>query len=209
MLKTTMIAALTIAPLVAQAQVASQVTYRCTGTDGKRYYGSTIPMQCVGRVVEQLNPQGLVVRRIDPDGEEKEREAKAAAAAKAKEEDAATREESRRNRALLATYTSERDIEDARARALADHRSAVQDVETKIDALKKRRAGYDKELEFYQDKKGGAKPPAKLLDDINAVDLDLKAQQDLLMAKKKDVDVINARYDQDKKRYIQLMRRPK
>jgi hypothetical protein len=209
MLKTTMIAALTIAPLVAQAQVASQVTYRCTGTDGKRYYGSTIPMQCVGRVVEQLNPQGLVVRRIDPDGEEKEREAKAAAAAKAKEEDAATREEARRNRALLATYTSERDIEDARARALADHRSAMQDVETKIDALKKRRAGYDKELEFYQDKKGGAKPPAKLLDDINAADLDLKAQQDLLMAKKKDVDVINARYDQDKKRFVQLTRRPK
>jgi hypothetical protein len=205
MLKTTMLAALMIAPLAAQAQV----TYRCTGTDGKRYYGSTIPMQCVGRVVEQLNAQSLVVRRIDPEGEEKEREAKAAAAAKVKEEEAATREESRRNRALLATYTSERDIEDARARALADHRSAVQDVETKIDALKKRRAGFDKELEFYQDKKGGTKPPAKLLDDINAVDLDLKAQQDLLMVKKKDVDVINARYDQDKKRYIQLTRRPK
>jgi Domain of unknown function (DUF4124) len=205
MLRTTMLAALMIAPLAAQAQV----TYRCTGTDGKRYYGSTIPMQCVGRVVEQLNAQGLVVRRIDPDGEEKEREAKAAAAAKAKDEEAAMREESRRNRALLATYTSERDIEDARARALADHRSAVQDVEAKIDALKKRRAGYDKELEFYQDKKGGAKPPAKLVDDINAVELDLKAQQDLLMAKKKDVEVINARYDQDKKRYIQLTRRQK
>jgi hypothetical protein len=205
MLKTTILTALLIAPLAAQAQV----TYRCTGKDGKRYYGSTIPMQCVGRVVEQLNPQGLVVRRIDPEGEEKEREAKAAAAAKAKDEEAATREETRRNRALLATYTSERDIEDARARALADHRSAVQDVEGKIDALKKRRIGYDKELEFYQDKKGNTKPPAKLLDDINAVDLDLKAQQDLLMAKKKDVDIINARYDQDKKRYLQLTRGPR
>ena len=202
MLKTTILTALMIAPLAAQAQV----TYRCTGKDGKRYYGSTIPMQCVGRVVEQLNAQGLVVRRIDPEGEEKEREAKAAAAAKSKEEEAATREENRRNRALLATYTSERDIEDARGRALADHRSAVQDVEGKIDALKKRRAGYDKELEFYQDKKGNAKPPAKLLDDIQAADLDLKAQQDLLMAKKKDVDIINARYDQDKKRYLQLTR---
>ncbi len=205
MLRTTMLAALMIAPLAAQAQV----TYRCTGTDGKRYYGSTIPMQCVGRVVEQLNAQGLTVRRIDPEGDEKEREAKAAAAAKAKEEEAAMREESRRNRALLATYTSERDIEDARARALADHRSAVQDFEAKIDALKKRRAGYDKELEFYQDKKGGAKPPAKLLDDINAVDLDLKAQQDLLAAKKKEADVINAKYDSDKKRYLQLTRRTK
>ena len=202
MLKTTILAALMIAPLAAQAQV----TYRCTGKDGKRYYGSTIPMQCVGRVVEQLNPQGLVVRRIDPEGEEKEREAKAAAAAKAKDDEAATREETRRNRALLATYTSERDIDDARARALADNRAAVQDFENKIDALKKRRAGYDKELEFYQDKKGTTKPPAKLNDDISAVDCDLKVQQDLLAAKKKEVDTINAKYDQDKKRYVQLTR---
>ena len=202
MLKTTMLAALIIAPLAAQAQV----TYRCTSADGKKYYGSTIPMQCMGHPVEQLNAQGLVVRRIDPEGEKKEREAKAAAAAKAKEEENATREESRRNRALLATYTSERDIEDARSRALADNRSAVQDAENRIDALKKRRAGYDKELEFYQDKKGGAKPPAKLLEDINSVEGDIKVQEELLATKKKEVDAINAKYDQDKKRYLQLMR---
>jgi hypothetical protein len=205
MLKTTMLAALIIAPLAAQAQV----TYRCTSADGKKYYGSTIPMQCMGHPVEQLNAQGLVVRRIDPEGEKKEREAKAAAAAKAKEEENATREESRRNRALLATYTSERDIEDARSRALADNRSAVQDAENRIDALKKRRAGYDKELEFYQDKKGGAKPPAKLLEDINSVEGDIKVQEELLATKKKEVDAINAKYDQDKKRYILLTRQPR
>lgn len=202
MLKTIIVAALMLAPLGAQAQM----TYRCTGTDGKRYYGSAIPMQCVGHPIEQLNPQGLVVRRIDPEGEQKEREAKAAAAAKSKEEDVATREENRRNRALLATYTSERDIDDARNRALQDNRSAVQDVETRIDALKKRRAGYDKELEFYQDKKGTAKPPAKLLDDISSVESDLKVQEQLLAMKKKEVDSINAKYDQDKKRYLQLTR---
>src|SRR5204863_3827303 len=139
--------------------------------------GSTIPMQCVGRPIEQMNTHGLVVRRIDPEGEEKERAEKVAAQAKAKEQEAATREQSRRNRALLATYTSERDIDDARARALKDNRSAVQDVETKIDALKKRRAGYDKELEFYKDKKGKSQPPAKLLDDINGIEVDLKVQE--------------------------------
>lgn len=202
MLRTIMMAALMIGPLAAQAQM----TYRCTSADGKRYYGSTIPMQCVGHPVEQLNAQGLVVRRIDPEGEQKEREAKAAAAAKAKEEEAATREENRRNRALLATYTSERDIDDARSRALQDNHSAIQQVETKIDALKKRRAGYDKELEFYQDKKGTSKPPAKLLEDIDSVEGDIKVQQGLLAAKKKDVDSINAKYDLDKKRYIQLTR---
>src|SRR3954465_395110 len=201
--KTIAAAALLLAPIAAHAQLMS---YRCVGNDGKKYYGSTIPMQCMGKPIEQLNSQGRVVRRIDPDGEAKEKAEKAAAAAKAKEEEAATREESRRNRALLATYTSERDIDDARTRALQDNHSAVREVETKIDTLKKRRAGYDKELEFYQDKKGNTKPPAKLLEDIDGVSVDLKVQEELLAVKKKEVDNINAKYDQDKKRYLQLTR---
>jgi hypothetical protein len=196
--------ALLIAPLVAHAQL----TYRCTSKDGKKYYGSTIPPQCYGRPVEQINSHGLVVRRIDPEGEAKERAEKEAALAKKKEEDSASKEETRRNRALLATYTSEKDIEDARHRALADNEKAVKEVEQKIDNLKKTRSKYDKELEFYQDKKTGkAKPPAKLAEDIKNAEIDLKAQEDLLAAKKKEVSVINAKYDEDKKRFVQLMKK--
>jgi chromosome segregation ATPase len=190
-------------PLAAQAQV----TYRCTGKDGKKYYGSTIPMQCAGEIVEQLNSQGRVVKRIDPDGRDHEKKEKEALAKK-KEEDPATREEQRRNRALLATYTSERDIEDARQRALADNQKAVTDVQTKIEAIKKSRAKYEKELEFYKDsKKGAAKPPAKLAQDIANADIDLKAQEDLLAVKQKEVATINAKYDEDKKRYIELRKK--
>lgn len=197
--------ALAIAPLAVQAQS----TYRCTGNDGKKYYGSTIPMQCVGRPVEQLNAQGLVVRRIDPEGERKAREEAEAAKDKRQEQEAAQREELRRHRALLATYTSERDIEDARKRDLADNERAVQEVETKIEALKKRRAGYEKELAFYKDgtdKKAKAGPPSKLTADMSNVDIDLKAQEDLLQVKKKEVTQINAKYDQDKKRYLEAVR---
>ena len=195
--------ALLIAPLAAFAQL----TYRCVSQDGKKYYGSTIPPQCYGRPIEQINKQGLVVRRIDPEHDAKERAEKEANLEKKKEEDAATREENRRNRALLATYTSDRDIEDARRRALADNEKAVKEVEQKIDALKKTRAKYDKELEFYKDKKSGeAKPPAKLSNDIANAEIDLKAQADLLAAKKKEVSVINAKYDEDKKRFGELMK---
>jgi len=197
--------ALAIAPLAVQAQS----TYRCTGNDGKKYYGSTIPMQCVGRPVEQLNAQGLVVRRIDPEGERKAREEAEAAKDKRQEQEAAQREELRRNRALLATYTSERDIEDARKRDLADNERLTREVETKIEALKKRRAGYEKELAFYKDgtdKKAKAGPPSKLTADMSNVDIDLKAQEDLLQVKKKEVAQINAKYDQDKKRYQEAVR---
>jgi len=189
-------ALLAAAPLVAEAQ-----SYRCVGKDGRKYYGSTIPRECFGQPVEQLNRQGMVIKRIDPEGSEKERLAKEAEAARKREEELAARETARRNRALLATYTSERDIEDARARALAEHLKAVKEVESRIAAIRKRQAGYDKELEFY---KGKNKPPAKLAADIKSAEMELKAQEELLEAKKHDVEAINAKYDADKKRYLEL-----
>ena len=197
-----------LALMLAPALALAQLTYRCAGADGKKYYGSTIPPQCYGRPVEQINSQGLVVRRIDPEGDAKMRAEKEAALARKKEDDAATKEETRRNRALLATYTSEKDIEEARRRALEDNEKQVREVEQKIASLKKTREKYEKELEFYQDKKSGkAKPPAKLSQDITNAEIDLKAQEGLLEAKKKEVSNINARYDDDRKRFLELAKK--
>lgn len=184
------------APLAAQAQ-----TYRCVGADGKRYYGSTIPRECYQRPVEELNRQGLVVKRIDPVAAEKERQAKEAADAKKKEQEAATREASRRNQALLATYTSEKDIDDARVRALAENGRATREVEERIETIRKRQAGYEKEAASYKDK---GEVPARLRDDMKNAEDDLKAQQQLLETKRREAGSINARYDDDKKRYSQI-----
>ncbi len=189
-------AALLLAPLAADAQ-----TYRCTTKEGKKIYSSTIPRQCMGQPVEQLNAQGMVVRRIDPEGEEKQRQAKEAAEAKKREQAAAQQDAARRNRALLATYTSTKDIDDARARALANQQKALKAVEERIEQIKKRRAGYDKELELY---KGKGNPPAKLTEDIQLSDVDLKSQEELLAVKRKEIEHINARFDEDKKRYVEL-----
>src|SRR3954463_3595763 len=114
-----------LALMLAPGLALAQVTYRCAGADGKKYYGSTIPPQCYGRPVEQINSQGLVIRRIDPEGEKKERAEKEAALAKKKDEDVQSKEETRRNRALLATYTTEKDIEEGRRRALSDNEKAM------------------------------------------------------------------------------------
>ena len=192
-------ALLVAAPLAADAQ-----SYRCVGADGKRYYGSTVPPQCTGRPVEELSAQGIVVRRIDPEGSEKERRAKEASEAKKRDEDVAAKETARRNRALLATYTSEKDIDEARARALADNQKVVKEAESRIEAIRKRQAGYEKELEFF---KGKNKPPARLTEDIKNAEDELKLAQDALVAKKKEVASINAKYDEDKKRYAEATKK--
>jgi len=197
-------AALMIAPLAADAQQKGErFTYRCTGKDGKKYYGSTIPTPCLGQPIDQLNMRGMLVKRIDPEGDEKARLEKEAEEKRLREEDATRKEALRRNRALLATYTSEKDIDAARRRALAENQKVVKEAEQRIEALKKRRAGYDKELEFYQ---GGSTPPAKLQEDIRATEADLEATQGLLAAKRQQTEAINAKYDEDKRRYAELTR---
>ena len=189
-------ATLALLPFAADAQ-----SYRCVGKDGKKYYGQSLPPQCLGQPAEQLNAQGMVIKRIDPQASAAERERKVAEDEERKKREAASKEEGRRNRALLATYTSDKDIEQARARALTENEGAIKDIERRISALKKRQDDLKKELDFFQ---GKNKPPVKLEQDIKNNEFDVKTQQDLLVGKKKDVDSINARYNDDKRRYNEL-----
>jgi len=190
-------ALLALLPLAAGAQS----TYRCVGKDGKKYYGSTVPPACLGQPVEQLNKQGLVVKRFDAAASAAEREKKAAEEEERKKREAISKEEGRRNRALLATYTSESDIDQARGRALKENDAAVKDIEQRIATIRKRQAGLNKEIELS---KGNKKPSAKLEQDVQSAEFDVKTQQDLLAAKMKEVEHINARFDEDKKRYSEL-----
>lgn len=196
MLRTVLVIAIAALPIAAEAQ-----TYRCVGKDGKKYYGQSVPPQCLGMPVEQLNAQGMVIKRFDAAASAAEREKKALEEEDRKKREAIAKEEGRRSRALLATYTNEKEIENARARALHENQIAVKDVEAKIGGIKKRQVDLAKELDFYQ---GKNKPPVRLEQDIKNVEIDLKAQEGLLTAKKKEVDSINAKYDDDKKRYIEL-----
>jgi len=196
-------AALLITPLAAQAQPREQYTYRCVGKDGKKHYGQTIPNECLGMRLEMLNQQGFVVKRIDPEGDEKARLAKEEEAQKKRDAEAAVKDSQRRSRALLATYTSEKDIQDSRERALVENKNQMQEVEGRIAEIKKRKDRSQKELELFKTS-GKGTPPERLKEEINIAELDLKSQETVLLSKKKDAESINARFDEDLRRYREL-----
>jgi len=205
-------ALLAAAPLATLAQDKAGLMYRCTGKDGKRYYQSTIPPACYGLKMELINAQGNVVKRIDPEAVEREKAEKAAAAAanKKPEQTQAEREADRRKRALLATYNSEKDIEEARARALRDNQNQVNQVVAKINEIKTRRGRYEKELAVYTEKAKTDKnvsPPQVLKDNITNTEMDIRAQEGLLAAKRKEAEQINAKYDEDKKYFHEITAR--
>jgi len=196
------------AVLAAWAAQAQQII-KCVGKDGKTYVGSTLPPQCAGQAAEQMNKQGQIVKRTEAALTPEQRAAKEAEERITKEKEAEAarkeKEETRKNKALLSTYASEKDIEAARRQALADNEKAVVQTQAKIAQIEKTGATMRKELEFYQ---GKNKAPPKVMQDIQNNEIDLKAQQNLLAAKLKEVDVINARYDGDKRRYLELTKGP-
>lgn len=161
--------------------VAAQATYRCTAKDGKKYYGATIPQQCTGVVVEQLSASGTVVKRIDPQASADDRAKKEAEEAERRKQALLAKEQARRDQALLATYSSEKDVEDMRRRALEDNQRLAEQIETNIASLKARAA------------KGDA-----------SANSELSMQEGLLDGKKKEAQAINAKYDDDRRRYREL-----
>jgi len=192
-------AALALAPLAAEAQF-----YRCITKDGRRIYGEVIPAACIGLVVEQLNAQGIVTRRIEPPPTPEQRAAMAAEEQKRRVEAEAAKMQARRDHSLLATYPNLVSIDQARARALRPVSAGVKEIEADIEQLRKREAELNKQLTAY---KGNRKPPARLTEDLHLVELDLATQAELLAAKQRDIEAINARYDEDRKRYADLTQR--
>ena len=79
-------------------------------------------------------------------------------------------------------------------------RSERERAEQRIAEIRKRQAQYQKEMALFQET-GKGSPPARLQEELTNADIDLKAQQSLLDAKKKETVSINARYDEDRRRF--------
>jgi hypothetical protein len=185
------------APATAQLRM-----YKCVDAKGKTYYTQIPPPECLGRDTQELNKSGTMIRKtprevpLTPEQQaarEAERKKKVSDEEKAKED-------RRKSTALMNTYSSEKDIDEARARAVREAEAAITETERRIAEAIKRQKVLDSEKEFYTKKP----MPLKLKQDISNIEIEIKNQTDLLDAKKKEIGGINAKYDEDKRRYLEL-----
>jgi hypothetical protein len=203
MLKRLFVLALVLGPAgaaLAQGNPAQRM-YKCVDTKGKTYYTQTPPKECQGQTTQELSRQGIVTRQNEVLTPEQQA-AREADKKKKAEEDKLAAEERRKNAALLNTYSSEKDIDEARARALKQAQEQIAATEKSIAQAEKQREVFEKEKEFYVKKQ----LPAKLQQDIQNNELIITNQRVLLDAKKKEIGIINARYDDDKRRFLELTR---
>jgi hypothetical protein len=174
--------------------------YKCKDKQGNTYYTDRPPRECLGKEMEELSKRGTVLKKYEAALTPEERAEREAEEKRKKEQEAQAREEKRKDQALLNTYSSVKDIEVGRERALKQVEQSSKAIEQRIAAAQKRAKKLESEKEFYV-----KKPlPKKLTDDIKNNEMDIKVQQDALAAKQKERDEINAKYDEDKRRYVEL-----
>jgi hypothetical protein len=190
---------LCLTSLAALPAMAQQRMYKCVDAKGKTYYTQIPPPECLGRDTQEVNKSGMLKKTERPVSKA-ELEAREAERKKKLEEVDKDREERRKSAALLATYPSEKDIEDARGRALKEAQAAIADTEKRVANAHKRTKELETEKEFFV-----KKPlPQKLKQEISNNEIDIKNQTALLEAKKKEIITINAKYDDDKRRFLEL-----
>lgn len=185
-------------PLTAAAQ--GRLTYCCADNGGRQICSDVLPKECYGKAYREINSRGITVRHVPAPLTPEQRAAREAEEKKAREEEARRLEQERRNRALLATYTSEKDIDAARDRAIADVEKGIKAAQEKQTELANRQKKLDAEAEFYRKK---PMPPA-LQAQLRENQDEMKAQQAAIEAKQKDIEALKARYEEEKQRYREL-----
>lgn len=185
------------------AQAAGEF-YCCQDpSSGRRVCGDTLPEQCRGRAYRVLDSNGNIAKEVGAPLTPEQKAEQILENKRRKQLEDSSREQRRRDQALLDTYATPEDIDLAQQKAEADVNFAILATIARIDTARTKRKKFEDEAEFYKKKA----MPAQLEQDLRALDHEIKLQQDLLAIKKRDYDAIKSKYDADRRRYFELTRR--
>lgn len=177
--------------------------YCCVDTSGKQVCGDILPQACYGRAYRELGDSGRTLRTIEAPLTAEQRAQRAAEDEKRKAEEIVLREKQRKDQALLNTYGSVRDIEAMRLRAQDDVNKSITAAETRIAEIRAQRKKFENEAEFYKKKK----LPAEVQKGLKDADYEIKAQESIIESKRRDLDVIRDKYNEDQRHFTELIQR--
>ena len=186
--------------LLVQGAAAQARIFCCQDDKGTKVCGDFLPPACQGRAYEERDGKGFVAKQVEAPLTPEQLAKREAENVKKAEEAKKAAEERRRNLALLATYSNEKDIISARDRALAEVEKNQKQSQVRLDEANKKKKKIDADREFYKGK--------LLPDDVKAQvrdnEKEIAAQAAAVAAKVKEAAEIRARFEEERKRYLEL-----
>lgn len=185
---------------IAGSAAAAGQLYCCVDDHGKQVCGDLLPQVCYGRAYRELGSSGRTLRNVEAPLTVEQRAQRAADEVRRKEQEAALKEQKRKDQALLDTYGSEKDLETLRRRAELDVNLSIKAAEDKVAEAYKYRKKFESEAEFYKKKQ---LPPA-VDKGLRDADAEIAAQVSIITSKKKDLETIRIKFDEDQRRFREL-----
>ena len=189
-----------LAPIPAHA---GRNTYCCNDEHGRQVCSDILPQPCWDRAYREIDERGITVRRIEAPLTQEQRAQREAESRRKKEQERLAKEERMRNQALLDAYSSEKDIEVVRDRTVRDIEKSLNLANESYAEAAKRQKELSDEMQFYRNKPA----PKALLDAMKENESELRAHASVIESKQKEIDAVRAKYDEERRRYIELTRR--
>lgn len=157
---------------------------------GVTHYGDSLPAQYTGRDNSVINSQGVTIRHNEAVSLDK------------KSQDQSTLDQLRRDRALLATFTTTQEIDLARDRNLQMDKTALQGLHQRMQSTKQRMTANQKAAQAYQQRKQPV--PADLASDLKDNEADIARIEQQITQRKASMAATQTRFAEDKRRFIEL-----
>jgi hypothetical protein len=186
--------------LLAQSAAAQARIFCCQDDKGTKVCGDFLPPVCQGRAYEERDGKGFIAKQVEAPLTPEQLAKREAENAKKAEEAKKAAEERRRNLALLATYSSEKDIISARDRALAEVEKNQKQSQARLDEANKKKKKIDADREFYK----GKPLPEDVKAQVRDNEKEIAAQSAAVAAKVKEAAEVRARFEEERKRYLEL-----
>lgn len=164
--------------------------------------GDKVPPEYQDNAQQELNKRGMTVKQTDAALTAEQRQAQAAEAEQKKAAELKRAEEKRRDRALLDSFTTEKEIDLKRSRD-------IQQIEVNISAQQTNLKNTSDRLNEIKTKidqlKRQSKPvPDQLNDDQTRFETEKSRIQAQILQKRKEIVERNQEYDEMKKRFLEL-----
>lgn len=182
--------------------LASKQLYRWVDSQGKVHYGDTLPPEYARQGNAELTKSGRVVKETPPALTPEQIRARQEAEARDREAKRKAEEERRRDKALLASYTTLEELDLAERRNLEAMDVQIKSYELRIKSVEGRLAGLKRQEAGFAARKRPV--PADLTEDIRRAEEEIQRLNAQVAQAHQEKEAIRARFAVDRKRYREL-----
>jgi hypothetical protein len=187
--------------------------FKCVDGKGVTHIGDTPPDECASVVVYEISASGAVIKKMDPTPTPEQVKAMQEERERRKDSDRAAADQKRKDAALLASFSAEREFDVVRDRNIEPFVGRIKSNQERVKEVEKRITELENEMEFYKAGKSGksgkaTEPPPVLVEVMARARAEKASLEKANVGYAKEIEDLKGKFEADKKRWVSLKADP-